>query len=103
MDPTITEDTLPPEADTGIRRFTIQTGDERLILQIRQEAREDCPGEIHPAEGFAPSAQVATNQQLVNACLILARQALANPGQSLPLPVSGAAVSQSPSLPVFPS
>lgn len=76
---TITEDTLPPEADTGIRRLTMQTGDERIILQIRQEAREDCPGEIHSVEGFTPVNQVVTNQQLINACLAIARQALATP------------------------
>lgn len=81
MPPTITEDTLPAEADTGIRRITYECGAERLILQFRQEIRpEDCPGEIHPAtQPFQPSPQVPTNQLLINACLTIARQALATP------------------------
>lgn len=81
-EPTITEDTLPTEADAGIRRLVIEDKAHRsvIIVQIRQETRlEDCPGEIHPAERFAPIHQVVTNQQLVNACLAIAKAAVNAP------------------------
>lgn len=74
-EPIITEDTLPPEANGGIRRIVVEVGDVRLIYQVRQEAREDCEGEIHSAEGFAPVPQVVTNQQLLNGCLTMAKAA----------------------------
>jgi len=83
-DLTITEDTLPPEADAGIRRLVIEDKGHRtvIIVQVRQETRlEDCPGEIHPAERFDPIHQVVTNQQLVNACLAIAKTAVNAPRQ----------------------
>lgn len=78
---TATEDTLPMEADSGIRRVVVELGDERLIvqIQIRQEAREQCAGEIHPVDGFGPVTQVVTNQQLVTACLAIAKAAATAP------------------------
>lgn len=79
MPPTITEDTLPPEADSGIRRIVMEEGNVRIIIQIRQEARESCEGEIHQADDFGPVPQVVTNQQLVNACLAIAKVAVTAP------------------------
>jgi hypothetical protein len=78
-DPTISEDTLPPEAHGGIRRIVVEEGDVRTIVQIRQEARESCEGEIHQTDGFGPVPQVVTNQQLVNACLAIAKSAVNAP------------------------
>lgn len=78
-DPTITEDTLPPEAHGGIRRIVVEEGDVRTIIQIRQEAREACEGELHQPDDFAPVPQVVTNQQLVNACLAIAKAAANSP------------------------
>lgn len=78
-DPIITEDTLPSEAHGGRRRIVVEEGDVRTILQIRQEARESCEGEIHQLDGFGPVSQVVTNQQLVNACLAIAKAAVNAP------------------------
>lgn len=78
-DPIITEDTLPPEAQGGIRRIVVEEGDVRTIIQIRREAREACEGEMHQPDDFAPVPQVVTNQQLVNACLAIAKVAVNAP------------------------
>lgn len=75
----ITENTLPPEAHGGTRRIVVEEGDVRIILQIRQEAREACEGEMHQPNDFAPVTQVVTNQQLLNACMVIAKAAVNTP------------------------
>lgn len=79
MSPTLTEDTLPAEAASGLRRITYQHEDQQITLILSQQAREACPGEIHPVQDFAHVNQVITNQQLVTACLAIAKAAAATP------------------------
>jgi hypothetical protein len=79
MEPTVTEDTLPLEADSGIRRFVILRGDQKIIIQARQEVRDLCPGEIHGTDDFQQSLVVVVNPDLADALLALAVAALRAP------------------------
>jgi hypothetical protein len=68
----VKEETIPAEADSGIRRFSVTEPDgSRISLSVIQECGEDCEGEIYPVSGIALSRQVVTNGQLVKALLQL--------------------------------
>lgn len=75
----VLEDTLPAEADSGIRRFVIPFEDRQIIVQVRQEAAKSCDGEIHPVEGFGPVHQVVTNNDLTKALIQIAAAAVKSP------------------------
>jgi hypothetical protein len=73
----VKEETIPAEADCGMRRFSVTEPDgSRISLTVIQECGEDCEGEIHPVSGIALSRQVVTNGQLAKAVLQLAAVAV---------------------------
>ena len=81
----VTEDTLPAESDSGIRRFSVTAPDgSRISLQVIQETEpDDCEGEIH-RQGIALSRHVVTNDQLTKALIQIASAAVKSPNhQSL--------------------
>lgn len=87
MAPTVSEDTLPAEADCGFRRFIIATAEgSRISVQISQDQPlEDCPGEIFPACQTRPSHQVCSNEQITQALIQIASITVRFSGQSLPV------------------
>ena len=77
---TVTEDTIPAEADAGMRRFSVTQEDgSRISIQVIQEKEEDgCPGEIHPSGEIALSRQVVTNKQLTQTLIQIAAATVAS-------------------------
>ena len=84
--PHVAEDTIPAEADCGLRRFSVTAEDgSRISIQIMQEtAPDECPGETHVA-GIQLSREVCTNGQITQALLQVAAATVRHPSrQSLP-------------------
>lgn len=70
----VSEDTIPAEAECGLRRFTVTASDgSRISVQLMQEKpADDCQGEIHPVDTVRLSREVVTNQQVTHALLQIA-------------------------------
>lgn len=83
--PIVAEDTIPAEADSGLRRFSVTASDgSRISIQIMQEKEPDgCDGEIL-APGIRLSREVCTNEQITHALIQIAAETVRFPGQSLP-------------------
>lgn len=81
----VTEDTIPAEEDSGIRRFSVTSPDgSRISLQMMQEKEADVEGEIHPP-GIRLSRDVVTNEQVTHALLQIAAHTVRFPiGSRLP-------------------
>lgn len=82
---TVAEDTIPAEADSGLRRFSVTAPDgSRISVQVMQEKEpDDCEGEIHTT-GIRLSREVCTNEQITHALIQIAAATVRFPGQSLP-------------------
>lgn len=82
---TVAEETIPAEADSGLRRFSVTQADgSRISIQVMQEKEADeCEGEIH-ATGIRLSREVCTNEQITRALIQIAATTVRFLGQSLP-------------------
>jgi len=84
----VAEDTIPAEADSGLRRFSVTSPDgSRISVQLMQEKEVDeCEGEIHaPEPGIRLSREVVTNEQVTHALLQIASVTVRYPhAQGLP-------------------
>jgi hypothetical protein len=89
---TVLEDTLPAEADCATRRFHIVDPTSSIRITVLNLTDQSIPGD----EPELQADHVANNHTLAIALIRLANRLLGTPGQSLPLPVSAAGVSQSP-------
>lgn len=80
MEPTLKEITKPAESDIGLRVIEVHlTPDHIVRLALAHRARETCPGETHPPEGFITCPQTLTNQQLITALLAITKAATTAP------------------------
>lgn len=75
----VTEETIPAEADSGIRRFSIISEGTRLVIQIMQERQLDVPGEVHQPESLSLCNDVCVNEQVTMACVQVAAQTVKHP------------------------
>lgn len=77
---TVAEETIPAEADSGLRRFSVTHADgSRVSIQAMQEKEpDDCEGEIH-ASGIRLSREVCTNEQVTTAFIQVAAQTVLHP------------------------
>jgi hypothetical protein len=78
---TVAEETIPAEADSGIRRFSVTFGQGlRIVIQIMQERQPDVPeGEIHPSACLNPCNDVCDNEMVTMACIQVAARTVPHP------------------------
>jgi hypothetical protein len=82
----VIEETIPAEADSGIRRFSVTWPNQsRVSISVLIEREAECAGEIHPVGEMELSRDVIGNEQLANAMIQVASVALKTPRmQSFP-------------------